>query len=327
MPPESIAVSARASEINLVGETLPPLIAEAGATARRRFVEYFTANIRNPNTRAAYAQAIAQFCRWAEDRQLRLEGLNPVLIAAYVEELNARRAAPTVKQHLAAVRMLFDFLVVGQVLPMNPAASVRGPKHVTKRGKTPVLTAEEARTLLDSIDLTNVMGLRDRALIGVMLYTFSRVSAAVGLNVADYYTIGRRSWIRLHEKGGKLHEVPAHHNAVLYLDEYIEELGETLVNDTPLFRSMIGRTGRLGPDRMHRVDALRMIKRRAEHAGISSRISCHTFRGTGITTYLSNGGTLEKAQAIANHESAKTTKLYDRTRDELTLDEIERIVV
>lgn len=322
-----LVLADKSSDLAFAGKPFPVLIAAAGPKAQLRFVEYFTANIRNPNTRAAYAQAVGQFCRWTEDRRLALANLNPVVIAAYVEELGARCAAPTVKQHLAAVRMLFDWLVVGQVLPMNPAASVRGPKYVVKKGKTPVLTAEEARSILDRIDVGELIGLRDRALIGVMLYTFSRVSAAVGMDAGDYYQIGKRSWIRLHEKGGKLHEVPAHHNAVLYLDEYIEAAGIAPASDTPLFRSAIGRTGRLGTERMHRTDALRMIKRRAAAAGILAKICCHTFRGTGITTYLSNGGTLEKAQAIANHESAKTTKLYDRTKDELTLDEIERIVV
>jgi len=326
MSSEALAVADGDGEVGFVVANLPSLIAAAGPKARRRFAEYFTANIRNPNTRVAYAQAVAQFCHWTERHALSLEHLNPVVIAAYVEDLGRRRAPPTVKQHLAAIRMLFDWLVVGQVLPMNPASSVRGPKHVVKKGATPVLTAEEARQLIDSIDLSVVIGLRDRALIAVMLYTFSRVSAAVGMHVKDYYSVGKRSWIRLHEKGGKLHEVPAHHNAVLYLDEYLEAAGFGREKDSPLFRSANG-VGRLGGRQMHRTDALRMIKRRAAAVGITADICCHTFRGTGITTYLSNGGTLEKAQAIANHESAKTTKLYDRTEDKLTLDEIERISV
>lgn len=322
-----LPLSPISTELSFGNRDFPELIAEAGKPAIRRFVEFFAANIRNRNTRDAYAQAVAQFCRWAEDRQLTLGRLNPVVIAAYVEDLGGRASRPTVKQHLAAIRMLFDWMVVGQIIPMNPAASVRGPKHVVKRGKTPVLTAEEARRLLDSIDLDELIGLRDRALIGVMLYTFSRVSAAVGLDVADYYAVGKRSWIRLHEKGGKLHEVPAHHNAVLYLDQYMEAARIEPESKGALFRSIAGRSGNLSEHRMHRTDALRMIKRRARVAEISSRICCHTFRGTGITTYLSNGGTLEKAQAIANHESSSTTKLYDRTKDELTLDEIERIIV
>ncbi len=126
--------------------TVPALIADAGDGAARRFFEFFTANIRNPNTRAAYAQAVRQFFDWCQARRLGLRDIEPVAVAAYIESLQRREAkplnAPSVKQHLAAIRTLFDWLVVGQVVPTNPATSVRGPKHVVKRGKTPVLSAE-----------------------------------------------------------------------------------------------------------------------------------------------------------------------------------------
>ena len=313
--------------LSFAGRPFPALIARAGGSAARRFVEYFTANIRNPNTRAAYAQAVSRFCAWAEGRDLELERLNPVIIAAYVEELGEKLAPPSVKQHLAAIRMLFDWLVVGQVIPMNPAASVRGPKHVVKKGKTPVLSAADARILLDSIPIDDVVGLRDRALIGVMVYSFARVSAVVGMKVGDFYQNGKRGWIRLLEKGGKFHEVPAHHNAELYLDDYLAAAGIAGDRKGALFRSAFGKVRRLTGTAMSRTDVLRMIKRRAEAAGLALSTSCHTFRATGITAYLANGGTIENAQAIAGHESPRTTKLYDRTKDELTLDEIERILI
>src|SRR5438445_1803155 len=166
-------------------EHLPAAIGRAGESAAWRFSEFFTATIRNKNTRAAYAQAISQFFAWCEKHgAARLEQMNPVLIAAYIESHPA--AATTVKQHLAAIRMLFDWLVTGQVLPVNPASSVRGPKYVIKTGKTPVLKADQARALLDSIDTTIIVGLRDRALIAAMCYTFARVSAVVHMRVEDY---------------------------------------------------------------------------------------------------------------------------------------------
>jgi len=305
---------------------LPAVITGAGERAARRFLEFFTANIRNPNTRAAYARAVSDFCAWLDARGVPLDRVEPVIVAAYVEELGRAKSAPTVKQALAAIRMLFDWLVVGQVLPMNPAASVRGPSHVVKRGKTPVLTADQARQLLDAIDISTVIGLRDRALIGLMVYSFARVGAAVAMNVEDYYASGKRWWFRLHEKGGKRHEVPAHHNAEAYLDAYLQAAGIDGGAKGPLFRTA-GRDRQLTGNRMHRLDALRMIYRRAADAGLDVHICCHTFRATGITAYLENGGTIEKAQQIAAHESPRTTKLYDRTHDELTLDEIERIVI
>lgn len=308
-----------------VAYSVPALIGRAGDRASRRFVEFFTANIRNPNTRTAYARAVGDFCGWCDQRGLSLERLEPVIVAAYIEQHPG--AAPTVKQHLAAIRMLFDWMVLGQIVPHNPAASVRGPKHVVKRGKTLVMSSTDARILLDSIDVSHVVGLRDRALIGTMVFTFARVGAVVGMKTEDYYQNGKRWWIRLHEKGGKFHEVPAHHNLETYLDAYIEAAGIGQDRKAPLFRTTLGKTRTLTLNAMTRTDVLRMVKRRAKSAEVSDRICCHTFRATGITAYLENGGTLEGAQAIAAHESARTTKLYDRTGDEITLDEIERIAI
>ena len=305
---------------------LPGLISHAGERAEQRFLEFFTAHIRNPGTRVVYGRAVARFCRWCEQRGIGLQQVSPFSVAAYIEQLTQQRSAPTVKLHLAAIRMLFDWLVVGQVLPLNPVASVRGPKHVVKKGKTPVLTAGEARQLLDSVDCTKVAGLRDRALIGVMVYSFARVTATIGMNVEDYYPQGRRMWFRLHEKGGKHHDVPAHHNAEAYVDDYVQAAGIADDKKSPLFRT-VSRHRQLTARRMHRADVLRMIKRRAQQAGLPEHICCHSFRATGITTYLECGGSLEHAQRIAAHNSVRTTKLYDRTSDAVSLDEIERIVI
>ncbi len=310
----------------LVAGQLPPLFVDAGDQACRRVIEFFTANIRNRNTREAYARAVVRFTDWCEHHKLRLEQLSPPLVAAYIEEISASHSAPTVKQHLAAIRMLFDYLVVGQAMPLNPASSVRGPKHVVTRGKTPVLSAEQARRLIDAIDVSTIPGLRDRALIAVMVYSFARVSAVVGMNGDDYYPDGKRWWFRLHEKGGKFHEVPAHHAAEAYVDAYLAAAGIIFGKWEPLFRT-VDRHKRLTERRISRREVLAMIKRRARDAGLPDRIGCHTWRATGITTYLLGGGTLERAQQIAAHSSAKTTKLYDRRNDEITLDEIERIVI
>lgn len=308
-------------------EHFPKIISDAGQGAIRRFAEFFTANIRNKNTREAYARAVAQFCRWCESRGFSLELLEPVVIAAYIEELGQRLAKPTVKQHLAAIRVLFDYLVVGQIVPINPAASVRGPKHVVKRGITPVLSAEDTRKLLDSINTSALIGLRDRALIAVMVYSFARISAVVSMNVEDFYQNGKRYWFRLHEKGGKFHEVPAHHSAEAYVDAYLQAARIADEKKSPLFRTAPGKSDQLADRRLNRKEALAMIKRRVKAAGLPANICNHTFRATGITTFLLNGGTVEKAQTIAGHESPRTTKLYDRRNDEITMDEIERILI
>ena len=308
---------------------VPALIAGAGDRAAWRFIEFFTANIRNPNTRRAYGRAVGDFFRWCDTRRVHaLEQVSPTLVGAYVEQLQQTHAKPSVKQHLAAVRMLFDWLVVGQIMPTNPAHSVRGPKHVIKRGKTPVLTAEETRELLDSIDTNALPGVRDRALIGVLVYSFARIGAALAMRVEDYYPEGKRWKLRLHEKGGKEHVVPVHHTLEEYLDAYLATAGIRDEKKGPLFRTLSTAAGRpLSPEHMTQPDAWRMIRRRAKHAGIKTKIGCHTFRATGITAYLENGGTLEHAQQIAAHESPRTTKLYDRTTDQVSLDEIERIAI
>jgi site-specific recombinase XerD len=302
------------------------------ARARERTAEFFGAEIRNPNTRSAYLTAAIRFTHWAETKGLELTRLRPLHVAAYTEQLQQVYAAPSVKQHLAALRMLFDYLVRGGVLEMNPGASVRGPKYVIKKGKTPVLTTEEARYLLASLGLEDeagrpvLIGLRDRALMGVMAYTFARVSAVTQMRVEDYFQQGKRWWFRLHEKGGKYHEVPAHHKAEEFIDAWLRESCLVEHPKLPLFPSF-NRNGCLSSRPLYRQDVLRMIKRRAVAAGLPRSTGCHTFRATGITAYLENGGTIEKAQAIAAHESPRTTKLYDRTSDTLTLDEIERIAI
>jgi len=305
---------------------IPAAIADAGEHAVRRFLEFFAATIRNRNTREAYYRAACSFFVWVEQNQIGgLVDIEPMHVALYIEALLATAAKPTVKQHLAAIRMLFDWLVVGQVLATNPAHAVRGPKHVVRRGKTPVLTEDQARHLIESIDTSTLVGLRDRALIAVMTYAFSRIGAVVGMRVEDYYPEGKRWWVRLHEKGGKRHEMPAHHKLEAYLDAYVKAAGIGDDGRRPLFRSAIGRTGVLTATPMNRVDAYRMIRRRTAEAGLKGKLGCHVFRATGITAYLEAGGSLENAQAMAAHESPRTTKLYDRTGDEITLDEVERI--
>jgi site-specific recombinase XerD len=306
---------------------VPAIVAAQGARASERFFTYFTDTIRNRNTREAYFRNACRFMTWCDERGLTLPTIRSFHVSAYVEELGRTHEPPSVKQHLATIRMLFDWLVVGQVVEQNPAHAVRGPKHVVKKGKTPVLSEDEARTLLLSIKGRDVVSLRDRALIAVCLYSFARIDAALGMDVEDYYPQGKRWWFRLREKGGKHHEMPAHHKAEEYVDAYIEAAGLEGRRKQPLFRSAVGKSKQLSEQRMTRYAALKMIQRRAKRAGILTPICCHSFRATGITNYLLNGGTLEKAQKMANHESAKTTKLYDRRDDELTLDEVERISI
>ena len=306
------------------GPLLPRLVVDAGPAAVGKFLEFFAARIANRRTRAAYGRAVGQFLAWCDARGLRLETVSPLHVAAYIR--THLGSAPTVKQHLAAIRMLGDWLVVSQVLPVNPAAAVRGPKHVVTKGATPVLSPAEARRLLEATDTGTLAGLRDRALVSVMLYSFARVSAAIAMRRQDYFRQESRGWLRLHEKGGKRHDVPAHHRVAEALDDYLEAAGHEEAK-AALFQSVDPAGRRLTGRALSRRLVLAMIKRRAAAADLPASTCCHTFRATGITAYLSNGGTLEHAQQIAGHASPRTTKLYDRTADTITVDEIERIVI
>ena len=317
------------SQLIVMGSsTAPALIAAAGDRAAYRFAEFFAGQVRNPNTRRAYGRAVGDFLAWLDRHGIAsIAAVSSLHVAAYVEELGRTLSAPTVKLRLAAIRAMFDWLATGGVLPFNPATAVRGPKHSASVGRTPVLDPAEARTLLDAIDTATIAGLRDRALIGLMVYSFARIGAALSMKVEDVFTQNRRLWVRLHEKGGKRHAMPCHHNLESYLHAYIEAAGIAGDPKGTLFRTLTGGHGPLSDRAMSQPDAFGMIRRRAKAAGIATRVGNHTFRATGITAYLKNGGTLERAAAMANHASTRTTQLYDRRHDEMSLDEVERILI
>jgi integrase/recombinase XerC len=321
-------MAAKGITVARAGTSLPSLVATSGERAGVRFLEFFAVQIRNPHTRRAYARAVGEFLSWCESIGVAsLPQVQPLHVAGWIE-LQARKAsAPSVKQQLAAVRHLFDWLVTGQVVPVTPAASVRGPRHVVRSGKTAVLEPAAARALLDSIEATTPAGLRDRALISLMVYSFARVGAALGMKVEDVFTQNRRLWVRLHEKGGKDHAMPCHHNLEQALSAYLEGNGIENGPKDPLFRTIGRGTSKLTRTSLPQANAHAMIRRRAAAACIETKIGNHSFRATGITAYLKNGGTLEKAASMANHASTRTTQLYDRRRDEMSLDEVERILI
>jgi site-specific recombinase XerD len=348
--------------------TLPEPSADGGAFAEAAWEGLF-ARISNENTRRAYKQACRQFFSFVGTVQQvhDIHGISPLHVAAWRDHLAGRHAAPTVKQRLAAVRWLFDIYAEKALIRHNPAASVRGPKYSVRRGKTPVLLADEARQLLDAIDALDLPALRDRALIAVMVYSFARIGAATGLFVKDVFRQQRRLWLRLNEKGGNVLDVPCHHVLEHYLMAYIEAAGIADTPDVPLFQSfMWERRGandaqdgkgddatpptpkvtemgsaeacrddagqerskavrKLSGKPMSQSIAWAMLQRRAKAAGLDTAVCNHTFRATGITAYLKNGGTLERAAAMAGHASTRTTQLYDRRPDDITLDEIEKI--
>ncbi len=260
-----------------------PALYAPNPEAAKRFIEYFAANIRNVNTRRAYLHAVREFADWCALQGFHeIVDIEPLHVAGYIEQLAARLAKPSVKQHLAAIRMLFDWLVVGQVMATNPAAPVRGPKYTVKKGKTPVLTQDEARELLEKIDTSTLLGLRDRALIAMMIYTFGRVGAVLKMRIEDYYTQGRRGWVRLHEKGGKRHEMPCNHNLEAYLDEYLKAAGISEDFKGYLFRTAKGKSGTaLTSNPLAQSNVYRMIVSPQGSTSSRSKSSGADVRGSG----------------------------------------------
>ena len=282
--------------------------------------------IRNPNTRQAYLRAWVRFGAWCDHCDIgHINNVRPLHVAEYIESLTREMAPSSVKQHRAALSKCFDFLVVRQVVEENPVVVVSGPKVSVKKGKTPTLTDAEFLDLMERIPTDTLVGQRDRAFIALLAYTWPRVSAAVSLRVGDYYPKGKRWFVFLGEKGGKQSEALVHHKAQDELDRYIRGAGIQEQRETPLFRSF-NRRRQLTDRALDRREALAMVKRRAKAAELNWHKICnHSFRATGITNYMENGGRLDVAQEWANHSDPRTTGLYDRSTDKVTQEEVERI--
>lgn len=312
---------------------LPAIVAAAGAAASKRYFEYFTVTIRNDHTRAGYFRACRVFFEWCENRSLTLETIEPVHVAAYIEsrvksdDPEWRLSKTSIKQHASALRKMFSYFVEKGVLTYNPAREVATEKVSRTVGKTPAYETEDVAKLFASFDTSHLVGLRDRALTGVMAFGFSRITAIVNLRVGDYIQQGRRAKISIHGKGGRDVEIPVHHQLAEYLDAYIEAAGIADDKKGFLFRSAQGKTKRLTERPMDRTDAWKMVQRRLENAGIGGGIGfgCHSFRATCGTNFLTNGGELETCQELMGHADSRTTKLYDRRTLRILQGDIERI--
>ena len=223
---------------------------------------------------------MGEFLAWCESVGVTsLPDVQPLRVASWIELEGRQVSAPSVQQRLAALRHLFDWLVTGQVVPVYPAASVRGPRHVVRSGKTAVLEPEEARRQLDSIDATTPAGLRDRALISLMVYSFARIGAALGMKVEDVFTQNRRLWVRLHEKGGKDHAMPCHHNLEQILTAYQDSAGLAADPKGPLFRTIGRGTGELNCRALYRAAFIQIHVHSGtiDHARIGAQaVQCRT---------------------------------------------------
>ena len=337
--------------------TWPITVSLAADRVQFAFKQFFAAEIRNPHTRYAYLKGAEDFFSFVASRDggNSLHTIDSLHVTAWIDDMATRRlSAPTIKQRLAGLRMLFRALVRERVLPINPAEVVRGPKHSVTTGKTPVLSGDEVKRLLLSINATTefetLTALRDRAMIASMAYTFARITAVTSLRIEHVFTQQRKLWLRLHDKGGKCHDIPCHHALESYIADWLDAAGHRGQPDAPLFQTIIWKflpdeksstnddpDGPQWPRKKrlrHRFLSGRpmtqsltwdVVQRRTKAAGIDTKVCNHTFRAAGITAYLSNGGTIERAAKIAGHASTRTTQLYDRRPDDVTMDEINKI--
>jgi site-specific recombinase XerD len=308
------------------GVGLPALVAQVGPAARFAWDELFKAHLQNSHTRMAYRRAVLRFLAWCEAQGLELRRVTPGTVGDYFDHHPG--SIPTKKQHLAAIRRFFDVLVMRHVTLLNPATSIRLERYQAVEGKTPEITVEQARTLLSSIDTSHVVGLRDRAVIGILIYTAARVGALAKLRLKDFTHDGTQWTLRFEEKGGKSREIPVRHELERFILEYLDAAG--IRNDpkeNPLLRTAANRTKRLTARPMTGVYLSWMVKRRIKDAGLPLRLSPHSFRVATITDLLNQGVPLEDVQYLAGHADPRTTRLYDRRQKRVTRNVVERISI
>jgi integrase/recombinase XerD len=308
---------------------LPEILVRAGKTAVFAAEEFFYGRIRNEHTRRAYFIAVKRFLLWAEKRGLELVRIAPKDVGQYLDLLGKENmAVASRKQHLAAIRHFFDGLVTRHAILLNPALSVRGERYEVVEGKTPEITVAGARTLLTSIDASHLVGLRDRAIVAILIYTAARAGAVAGLHCGSLYHSGEQWMLHFDEKNGKSREIPVRHDLEQMIFEYIDAAGlRDADKTTPLFRTAFRKTGTLTANGISGLDVCRMVKRRVRDAGLSTRLSPHSFRVTTITDLLEQGIPLEDVQRLAGHSDPRTTRLYDRRDKKITRNIVERISI
>ena len=305
---------------------VPGLLAAHGPAGQFAWEEFFLGKIRNAHTRRAYFHAVRAFLSWCEQREIGLHEVTPGIVGRYFDVHSG--STPTKKLHMSAIRGLFDVLVQRHVLILNPALSVRTERFSVMEGRTPEITVEQVRQLRNSIPCVSVIDHRDRAIINMLTYTAARVGAIAKLRVCDLVDEGSHMSIRFREKGGKLRVIPARISLQEELEQYLL-LSDTDAadKDTPLFRTVSGRSGRLSTKPMSGVDILRMLRRRLKTAGLPSAICCHSFRACAATDLLLQSVPLEDVQYLLGHSDSRVTRLYDRRKRQVTRNIVERITV
>lgn len=304
---------------------LPSLVLEAGNNARYAWEEFLFGEISNSHTRRAYGKAVGDLLTSASKANLTLGQISPKFIRSHFEKM--KTSVPTKKLRLSAVKRFFDIAVTRHAVPLNPALSVRGERYSVVEGKTPEITPNQVAKLLRRCNEKTLVGLRDKTIIAILIYTAARVGAVSTLQISDFSTTEKNYSLKFKEKGGKAREIPVRHDLEALILAYIERSGDGLSKSTPLFRSAIKKTDKLSDLPMHTNDIRRMLKRRLKATGLSSEFSPHSFRVCALTDLLKQEVPREDVQYLAGHADARTTALYDRRSKKVTRNIVERISV
>ncbi len=304
---------------------LPCTVARLGAQGQFAWEEFFEGQIRNQHTRAAYVHAVRVFLKWVEPVEANLASITPGMVGRYFDQLSL--SMPSKKLHMSAIRGFFDVLVLRHVCLLNPALSVRTERYTVMEGKTPEITSEQARQLLNSIKPSSLIAIRDKAVIATLIFTAVRAGAVASLRIGDFVDESNQFSLRFREKGGKQRSIPVRHDLETWLLEYLDILGYgAQPKESPLIRSMT-RKGTYSENGISGVDICRLVKRRLKIAGLPKNLSPHCFRSCTATNLLLQGTPLEDVQYLLGHSDARVTRLYDRRQRQVTRNIVERISV
>jgi len=263
--------------------------------------------------------------------------VTPWFVSNHIKGLTSVRngklaSVRTRKQHLAAIRQFFDVLVIRHAVALNPALSVKGPRFSESEGSTPAISPADIQRVFDAIDLgtedkPNVIGIRDTAILGVLAYTGARSGAVCGVRLRDYFSDGTQWMLRFHEKNGKVRKIPVRHDLQQSIDAYVNISGvESGDGDSPLFRASDGQSRVLSERPLRGKWLLRMVKRRCRNAGLSTAaITGHSYRAAVATDLLAQGVQLSDVQFLLGHSDPRTTQSYDRSKNAVTRNLVERI--
>jgi len=308
------------------GDDLPEIVLAAGAAAATAWGDFFDGKLANDHTRTAYNLAVRRFLSWAQEQGRQLHQITAGDVGRYFRQHPG--SLPTKKQHLSALRRFFNILVERHLVILNPAAAAETERHQVVEGRTPKITHGQARELLASIDVGDIVGLRDRAVIATLIYTAARASAVGKLRLGHFYDAGDQYQLHFEDKRGKSREIPVRHDLEGLLKEYIAMAGlDDEPQDSPLLRTAVKNAKRLTARAMSGHDICLMVKRRLQRAGLPKALSPHSFRVATATDLLDQGVPVEDVQYLLGHSDPRTTRLYDRREQKVTRNLVERISI